>query len=397
MDTANTRHLPNVDYEAFEKEILQVRKDALSSLSYKDYLHLKKYIWTNRIMTFLGYATAWIFPNPISAFLIGYGIYGRWMVMHHVAHGGWDNVPGTPPRYNSKRFAVGWRRYIDWFDWMWPPAWHVEHNQLHHYCTGEDQDPDLVEDHVQVFKNFPVWVRYLFVFITLVAWKITYYAPNTLRAMEYKGIKSGRGPYYLLWDSAFNLAKPRVWRLWLTCYIPYATVSFVVIPLLFLPLGETAVWFVLINRLLAEVITNAHGIITIGTNHTGADLYRFNYHFKNKGEYYVNQIVGSCNFNCGTEFKDYMHGWLNYQIEHHLFPNLPFLKYREIQPRVKEICQRHGVPYVQESVVTRFGKMVDIMVGKTKMHWLKDEQPKVNTISPQSEELSEPKALVQNG
>ena len=39
----------------------------------------------------------------------------------------------------------GWRRAIDWFDWIDPSAWHEEHNIQHHYRLNEEADPDLVE------------------------------------------------------------------------------------------------------------------------------------------------------------------------------------------------------------------------------------------------------------
>jgi hypothetical protein len=37
---------------------------------------------------------------------------------------------------------------------------------------------------------------------------------------------------------------------------------------------------------------------------------------------------------------------------------------------VKAICEKHGVPYVQENVFRRVKKLVDIMVGKTSMRTL---------------------------
>ncbi len=85
-------------------------------------------------------------------------------------------------------------------------------------------------------------------------------------------------------------------------------------------------------------------------------------------------MVGSTNYATGTELTDYAHLWLNYQIEHHLFPDLPMLKYREIQPRVRALCEKHGIPYVQESVWTRARKMVDVIVGKAKMRRLESTE-----------------------
>ena len=40
-----------------------------------------------------------------------------------------------------------------------------------------------------------------------------------------------------------------------------------------------------------------------------------------------------------------MTGNLSHQIEHHLFPDLPSNRYAEIAPRVREICERYGLPY----------------------------------------------------
>lgn len=64
-----------------------------------------------------------------------------------------------------------------------------------------------------------------------------------------------------------------------------------------------------------------------------------------------------------------MHGFLNYQIEHHLWPNLSMLSYQRAQPIVKALCKRHGIPYVQENVFIRVKKTVDIMVGNASMKW----------------------------
>jgi fatty acid desaturase len=62
-----------------------------------------------------------------------------------------------------------------------------------------------------------------------------------------------------------------------------------------------------------------------------------------------------------------LHGWLNYQIEHHLWPDLPMSEYQRLQPQVKALCEKYGIPYVQESVWVRLKKTVDVMVGNSSM------------------------------
>merc|ERR1712176_196521 len=79
------------------------------------------------------------------------------------------------------------------------------------------------------------------------------------------------------------------------------------------------------------------------------------------------QVLASVNFNMGTDAVDFFHGWLNYQIEHHAWPNLSMLSYQKSAPLMEEICRRHGVPYVKENVFIRLKKTVDIMVGNTSM------------------------------
>ena len=55
-------------------------------------------------------------------------------------------------------------------------------------------------------------------------------------------------------------------------------------------------------------------------------------------------MVGAANIEGGPLFH-VMSGNLGYQVEHHLFPDMPSSRYAEIAPRVKEICERHGLPY----------------------------------------------------
>ena len=88
---------------------------------------------------------------------------------------------------------------------------------------------------------------------------------------------------------------------------------------------------------------------------------------KGKGEFYLRQIVGSVNYPNGTNTLDFLHGWLNYQIEHHLWPEMTASQYQKAQPLVKAICEKHNIPYIQESVFTRLRKTLDVMVGKTSM------------------------------
>ncbi|MBN4073923.1 fatty acid desaturase [bacterium AH-315-E10] len=366
--------LPDIDYDAFARDIFELKKETEAQFSVNDYRHFRKIIWINRLFTAIGYTTAWIIPNPISAYCISQGIFGRWLIMHHVSHGCYDRVPGVPKAYTSKVFAQGWRRFYDWFDWIHPAAWHYEHNILHHLNTNESIDPDLVEDHTEFLRRvkLPRFLKYIFITIFCFTWKFLYYAPNTLRALDSKD--KGNHPDDSIWktifENGFDPRRKHVQKLWLTCYLPYVSVSFIIIPACFLMISPQAALFVLINRVIAELMTNFHSFFVIGPNHSGDDIYRFDYHFKGKGEFAVNQVISACNYHTGTETKDYLQIWLNYQIEHHLYPRFPMIKYREVQPKVKAICEKHNVPYIQQHVLSRFKKLISVFIGTADMKWL---------------------------
>jgi len=122
-----------------------------------------------------------------------------------------------------------------------------------------------------------------------------------------------------------------------------------------------------LTSLMAEVFTNLHTFLVIVPNHAGDDVMMFEEKGKGKGEYYLRQILGSVNYPTGTNFNDFFYGWLNYQVEHHLWPDASLAQYQYAQPKVVEVCKKHGIPYIQESVFKRLFKAIDIMVGRTSM------------------------------
>ena len=355
---------PRIDFEAFDRELRALRREILEALGPEDLDHLKKIERLGRACTALGLATAWIVPNPLSAAALAAGRGTRWGLMHHIAHRGYDRVPGVPERYKSTVFARGWRRFLDWPEWMTPEGWTYEHNVLHHAHTGAEEDPDLVERNVAWVRDLPRPVRWALLGFFSATWRPVYYAPTTLQ--EYLG-RHGDTP-------SFRAMLPKLLR---RSYLPYAAYAFLLVPLAFAPLGPWAVFSVGVNSLFAEVLTNVHTFVVIVPNHAGDDVYRFDDACPTRVERYFRQVVGSVNYRVGAEkvgapawqrdLLDWAHLWLNYQIEHHVFPDLPMLKYQQYQPRVRAICERHGVPYVQGSVFERFRKMARNFVGDADM------------------------------
>lgn len=56
----------------------------------------------------------------------------------------------------------------------------------------------------------------------------------------------------------------------------------------------------------------------------------------------------------GGLVTDLLLGALNYQIEHHLFPNMPRPALRRAQPLVRAYCLGHGLPYVETSLIDSY-------------------------------------------
>ena len=73
----------------------------------------------------------------------------------------------------------------------------------------------------------------------------------------------------------------------------------------------------------------------------------------------------------GGDVNDFLHGWLNYQIEHHLFPDLPPLRYRQLQPKVKARCE--GKLIGAEGKTVRSEQM--------EISWLRAELASVKKVS----------------
>jgi linoleoyl-CoA desaturase len=97
----------------------------------------------------------------------------------------------------------------------------------------------------------------------------------------------------------------------------------------------------------ANVVRNvwSHSIIFCG--HFPDQTYTFSQsevEDETTGGRYVRQLIGAANIE-GSPLFHVMSGNLGYQVEHHLFPDMPSTRYGEIAPRVREICERYDLPY----------------------------------------------------
>ena len=85
---------PGVDWAALERDLLALRAEMEAAIGPEDFEHFRSIERGGRLCTALGYATAWVMPNPLSAALlepgprvalVGGEERGSWMLDHQMA------------------------------------------------------------------------------------------------------------------------------------------------------------------------------------------------------------------------------------------------------------------------------------------------------------------------
>ncbi|HEY5344234.1 MAG TPA: acyl-CoA desaturase [Solirubrobacteraceae bacterium] len=97
----------------------------------------------------------------------------------------------------------------------------------------------------------------------------------------------------------------------------------------------------------ANIVRNVWAYSIIFCGHFPDQTYTFNQaevEDETRGGWYVRQLLGSANID-GSPLFHLLAGNLSFQVEHHLYPDLPSSRYSEIAPRVREVCRRYGLPY----------------------------------------------------
>ncbi len=97
----------------------------------------------------------------------------------------------------------------------------------------------------------------------------------------------------------------------------------------------------------ANVVRNVWAYAIIFCGHFPDQTYTFTQEEtddESRGGFYVRQLLGAANIE-GSPLFHVVSGNLGYQVEHHLYPDMPSTRYAEIAPRVKDICERYDLPY----------------------------------------------------
>jgi len=128
----------------------------------------------------------------------------------------------------------------------------------------------------------------------------------------------------------------------------HLTRDYVLHPLLSGPSALTTVT----ANLTANVVRNlwTHSVIMCGHFPDGVQTFeKTSIEGETRGQWNLRQMLGSANIT-GNAFLHFMTGNLSFQIEHHLFPDLPSNRYQEIAPKVQELFERYGLTYTSGPV-----------------------------------------------
>ena len=345
--------------------------------------HLQEIVTFNNIIFYTGFYLSFLDPAYIFPWvMMGLSISSHWTtVSHHVSHGGYTETNhSNNNKYNRITYGVKLRRFFDWMDYILPEAWSCEHNIYHHYKLNEYNDPDNVQHNLVLLRtlNAPRILKYGIIAFFALTWRLFYYSSNsykyykatkinyTMKEEDYKqmtlfGMVTNEWPSWI--------SKVEYFTLVLCPIIFYRAACFAVIytfhayfPAIF---THAHLYNVIVNYVLADLLCNVHTFVIIVPNHAGHDMYLYRTPVKGKSdEWLLRQCISSANYTSANNATDYLQGWLNYQIEHHLFPDLSAYEYQVIRKDVAAVCRRHGVPYVCENVFIRLWKTAKIMTGQ---------------------------------
>ncbi|GAA1106511.1 acyl-CoA desaturase [Arthrobacter flavus] len=325
-------HLSDEQIAELGRELDAVRDEVLAKRGATDAAYIRRVIKVQRGLEIAGRASLLVGRNKAAwvagtAMLSVAKILENMEIGHNVLHGQWDWM--RDPDIHSTTW--------EW-DFVTPArSWQHTHNDLHHRWTnvvGKDRDVGynlLRMDADQPWTPFNLGnPLYNAILAPVFEWGIALY---DLEIPEYKeGLKSKEDMSRDLKAVGVKAVKQFTKDYAATPAVAMLTGS-----------GKQALY----GTLAANAIRNvwAHAVIFCGHFPEGTDTFTEEMvEGETRGDWYVRQMIGSANIS-GSKFMHLMTGNLSHQVEHHCFPDLPSNRYAEVAVKVKEICNRYGLPY----------------------------------------------------
>ena len=111
------------------------------------------------------------------------------------------------------------------------------------------------------------------------------------------------------------------------------------VPLLFWP-WQAVAWFYVLRTILLGYAMYA----ILAPGHFPAEAQRTTAEARRGADFFAVQTAGTVSFRTGWLGRFLCSG-LEYQVEHHLFPNISHVYYPQVSVKVQAFCAEHGLPY----------------------------------------------------
>ena len=380
-------HLTPEQIDELEKEFNAIHDEVFSELGDRDRKYIQSMIEMHRRLGVMGRALlvasrfkpAWVAGTATLSLA---KILENMEIGHNVLHGQWDWM--NDPQIHSSTW--------DWDTASTSEAWKHSHNYIHHtYTNIRGKDKDLgyeimrIDPHQKWHPVYLLQPLYNLVLMAFFEWGVA------VHDLDIEAIRSGekskkqlvselKGIWgkarlqitkdYIAWplisalanaavEGALAARRPRTRRERLRSGARGALARarrrrrgrggevLGDVALRAFEAGRQSFKSTLWANFTANIVRNlwAHAIIFCG--HFPDQTYTFSQEEveeETRGGWYVRQLVGAANIE-GSPLFHVISGNLGYQVEHHLFPDMPSTRYAEIAPRVKEICERYDLPY----------------------------------------------------
>jgi len=314
--------------EYFEKR--RISKDGNSKIMIKSVVMLTIYLAPLALM--LSQVITSDFGIVASWLIMGVGMASVGMVlMHDANHGSYSQSSKTNKFLSKSLYLLG----------GFPPNWRFQHNTLHHGYTNVDgADEDIApftilrfSPHKPLYKihRFQYLYAWFFYCLLTVSW-VT--GKDFNRLFKYKRVNA-----VLSRKNNFTLL---LFDLIISKLLYY--VFFLVLPIIVLPIAWY--WTVLLflgmhfvgGLILCIIFQSAH--VMPSSEYPLPD---------EKGDmdnnWAVHQLLTTSDFAPNSKIFSWFIGGLNYQIEHHLFPNISHVHYHRISHIVKKTALKYQLPY----------------------------------------------------
>ncbi|MGJ0117627.1 fatty acid desaturase family protein [Williamsia sp. MIQD14] len=332
-------HLSEDDVAELGRELDAMRRRIEADRGERDAKYLRRTITAQRIVEAAGRLVLWN-NKTRSEWVVGTALLAAAKIIenmelgHNVMHGQWDWM--NDPEVHSS-------------SWEWDmvcasPDWKHSHNVVHHkYTNVWGMDEDLGYQVIRVTRDEPWNPKHLggpFINVFLAA---TFEWGIALHDLHLADLASGKRS----WADAKPEVMPFLHKVRRQLAKDYA---------LFPALSGRRAGRTLTGNLTANLARNLWAYVVIFCGHfpDGAEKFTLeSIENETPGQWYLRQMLGTANFRAGRVMA-FMSGNLCYQIEHHLFPDLPSNRYAEMSREIRDLCERYDLPYTTGSLPRQY-------------------------------------------